>query len=362
MLRNLYVAALFHDLGYGMEVYPSIFRISGHLQGDDLMSLNKRIKEAYAEGVAEINAKITSMDPGCTIPTRPDHGVFSYLHLKSVIERVDKDRPFVYPGDAKVRVRQEYEAALHAVRLHSLTGSQVVARERPLTAVLVLCDEMQDWGRRGFGTNELLDGSASLINFRAVGSLPDERICEPIHFHGYRLKKGLLSPARGLQPVAVMVYRDQNDNCYEPLLVLLKKIYNLERIIGIEGVDLRIEAWVPWLSNSTERTLPEVDILREFVCETNGSYIGTDLINTSYANRNRACSWLRMDDTLESCKGRRYSVLTLNLPQFGLSQTSPLVSRNPNDFRKELWDFKKRFCQKKGVACRFFDRDDAAHP
>jgi len=83
------------------------------------------------------------------LPQKPDyedHGVVSALYISERIREIDPEKPEKY---------EEYISAFHAIAFHNKSKEDIKYEDDPLTVLLVLCDEIQEWGRPSIDRNSL---------------------------------------------------------------------------------------------------------------------------------------------------------------------------------------------------------------
>ncbi len=147
---NWYVASLFHDLGYPLALLGSISRLTKFLTSKEIDDLHNSIEKGRQEGVEALLESAYKAFHIESSPTSPgmDHGVISGFHLNHLLVQVMRDSKLA----AKLR------PAIRAMVLHNQHDSQFWVGggrnwhkgkkpSEPLTLLLVLCDELQEWGR-----------------------------------------------------------------------------------------------------------------------------------------------------------------------------------------------------------------------
>jgi hypothetical protein len=152
LLRNWYVAALCHDLGYVIERAEDLLAPVCKLGGKGLDEYGNAVNAGLKEGAAAIRGRLqqSGETPGQLPPSlgavaseRPtNHGVVGYLHLRHCLE-------------AAGLCADPYGPALNAILWHDLQGIDSSERDSPLAVLLVLCDHLQEWGRPKFGSTVL---------------------------------------------------------------------------------------------------------------------------------------------------------------------------------------------------------------
>jgi hypothetical protein len=133
VLRAWYVAALFHDVGYAIDVLKSADDMLKFFECSKLLT---ELAKHVGTSIDTLGAALRKDAPGATDPGR-DHGVVGAEHLKQLLDRIGGGTP-VWPG---------YEQAVQAIRAHNLHSVPVSFQEQPLAFLLVLCDTIQEWNR-----------------------------------------------------------------------------------------------------------------------------------------------------------------------------------------------------------------------
>jgi hypothetical protein len=382
-LRNWFLASLCHDFGYVANLFPATHRTMLEFPSRNISFAIEELQAAWSKQMSRINSGVAAdaillseMDSRC------DHGVFSYLHLRSVLRGLDADAPAQLPSIGHGRrfaarvgrlLCKEHKQALNAVLVHNLLDEPVDVDAAFLAALLVVCDELQDWNRPTFNQDSLTANVASLINFQAIGELQARRICEPLVFRNARVEEGRLVSS-GRQPRVVLRYTDQNANVFDPLTRVLYKIYNLERIRGIHRINLTLEIWLRYLESDPSpydtsqevARISEIDILREFALVGEADYVSKDLFTLERdvapgmpSRRPVAHRNAEMWPLAYGQRARKCDVIVLNFAQFPpVPRKDPIVRKAPWEFEEELWRFKLAYCRKKNVPCKFLIGDD----
>ena len=135
LLRQWFCAALLHDVGYVIEIGKGWSKLLEHFDNRSFTGLRTGIAAAI-ESLRP--TAIAQTDWGFTADDKPegDHGVVSAIHANDLFKSFDKDKSL---GDMK--------AALLAMAHHNHPKPPIKFDCEPLTAWLVLCDEVQEWDR-----------------------------------------------------------------------------------------------------------------------------------------------------------------------------------------------------------------------
>ena len=150
-MKNWYIAALLHDIGYAVDVFSSLKDWLRFFTSDAFNSLAEGIDRLLKEGNLEKPSdKMPSVDfkefYECygfdLVLDKPfqDHGLMGALHLKSLVANVQKN-------DSNVDVPED---AIHAIAVHNCQRIAIDYRRSPFSALLVLCDTLQNWQRPQF--------------------------------------------------------------------------------------------------------------------------------------------------------------------------------------------------------------------
>lgn len=258
--REWAVAALLHDIGY--QAFPAdeqrrlggtFFVLEGGRPPDWLVGPPAHASDGGGSGevrrfVEELqgslrrHADAASWLPSDAAATPTDHGILSALRVAQLlVHAATAGAPSAEPPDPS-RVKP-YRAALHAISHHNRFNHPVHMRSHPLSALLRLCDELQEWGRRrvdieqavkelylsiegeiseGIPSHESLASLGASIGFEAT----DDRLSvRPI------LLRGTSQPAGGPPRLRFdLRYRDPAAASFDPVRTLLSKSYNLQHV------------------------------------------------------------------------------------------------------------------------------------
>jgi hypothetical protein len=366
-LRDWFLAALFHDFGHVIEMIPAVLRIAEDFATDGVDRIVGALETQWEQAVAELHRQLQGEWPLASRldDKRPDHGVFSYLHLRTELRRLDpvaRDAGGAAgpPANSPSEHCRQHADALVAVLKHSLLREPIAVDEAPLAALLVLCDEIQEWQRPCYNVWELAQNSFAFLSYPHDQEIGPRRVCEAV------LVKGCSMAGRHLQftspnPTVILRYGDQNRNLFEPLTRLLHKVYNLERIHGLNRVPLVLEIWIPRLPrrppgvSATERWIGELDILRDF-CLLKEIGIGPRLytVTGTAAEPGKKCSCYEARHLT-----RVYDAVSLNLRMFlDDPRSEPLVKKPPWEFEEKLLTFKREYCRVNHLECTIFNEDE----
>jgi hypothetical protein len=351
IIKQWFVAALFHDFGYVMELLPSLCRMLELFPMGPGDNVARVVGRALTEEIDKVNKVVKDDQKLATdLGQRSDHGVFSYLHLQQLFKGLSSNCATSSKKGGGYTVR--YSQSLSAVLKHSIMSEQIKVRTQPLDALLVICDEIQEWLRPTVNSRSLTEFTIAHINNQRVLPITVRRVCRQIEVFDCRVSGGQIRFFNSSIPIVRLRYTDQNLNLYEPLSRILRKVYNLERIEGLNDIKLRVEIEIPWLAdcNGGQKSLSELDILREYslLYECGISPELYDIKPEPYRRLSRCVCHTRTNPN--------YDVICLDFTRFDdVQRNRPLVAQPPWEYEGELQEFKKERCIKAGVRCRYFE-------
>jgi len=335
ILRLWYVAALLHDVGYGIDVLESVRKLlvffkntpplNGLLDrlGTDLVQLSKDLEAAGL-------ALYTAADrPG------EDHGVIAAWHLEKLLERAAQK-------DARLD-RQDYWPAIRAIAMHNSRKHTVRFSEDPLAFLLVLADTLQEWNRPRLGTGSapsyilwrLLDQGAR--NEHLTGPLDAVRLSVlPLPGNGAFRLEHYARPLR-----FTLTFNDEIHSDAGVFNLWLDASCNLQRLdfAGLPAkFDVEIEYRTPlFLRESGAVREEQFYCLRDAARETHMTFLQRWFPEQKRrdAMTNGAVTWV-VEDAPEA--SQRTETLTLHLRK--LSETKPFGGAI-EDFRRLLTKWKR---------------------
>ena len=141
VLRAWYVAALLHDIGYGIDVLNSAADMMKFFEGSDSLSelaadVRKRIED-LSESLAKFFPPADAPIPPRAEAPIPDHGMVAAEHLQRLVNRVVDDQ----------EAARVYKYSIEAIAAHNVHNRDVSFRKQPLAFLLILCDTIQEWNR-----------------------------------------------------------------------------------------------------------------------------------------------------------------------------------------------------------------------
>lgn len=139
ILRLWYLAALLHDIGYGIDILKSVDGLLGFFQNDDSL---KTLCDDLKRGLGHLSESLVDdgfQKYGKDDKPGEDHGVIGARHLEQLLEKIAKDDP-------SIRV-EDYKDSIRAIAWHNSRKHDVSFAEEPLAFLLILCDTIQEWNR-----------------------------------------------------------------------------------------------------------------------------------------------------------------------------------------------------------------------
>ena len=137
--RNWVLAALLHDIGYGLNLNRLILDHLSFLETcPDLKDYLQNLQKALEIHEDELIEKTQRRMPGHQIK-KVDHGVISAMFV------FDLYRPLSDQEDSDWLA--DIQPALKAIIRHNLPNDMVDPSEEPLSFLLLLCDHLQEWDR-----------------------------------------------------------------------------------------------------------------------------------------------------------------------------------------------------------------------
>jgi hypothetical protein len=362
-LREWFLAALCHDFGYVMELVPAALGIAQQFPVNGMRKMVPELKSQWDDKITELNRLVKEQQELRSEigQKRTDHGVFSYLHLRSELLRLDRlaqeevslSGP---PSKWKSEHCEQHAEALSAILKHSLAREPVNVRKEPLSALLVLCDELQEWQRPRYNAWELTQSAMVSIHYRELGGAAIRRVSEAVIFENCADDSGRIVFPSGERKIIVR-YADQNLNRFDPIIRLLYKVYTLERLEGLKSIPMVLEIQMRRLQRerSPDSETSELDILRDF-CLLHEVGVSPELFTRPRAPTvGGRCIRSELAD-----KSPTLDVVRLDLSAFPREprRESPLIPIPPWDFQEQWFNFKREFCRRKGLLCTLFSDDE----
>ncbi len=137
LLCNWLVASLLHDIGYALQVIPKGIDA---LSSDTATAVTVFLNDVQ-ERLRRMPTEMIACDPTATHAVRSlqlgNHAHVSVATVCKILERLTDGG----------RVSNDYNMALAAIVDHDVKDATIDFQTFPLSALIVLCDQLQDWGR-----------------------------------------------------------------------------------------------------------------------------------------------------------------------------------------------------------------------
>ena len=262
-LRNWVLAALLHDVGYGLNLNRLVIdrlRFLEHAQ--PLKDYLKNLKNTLDSQEDDLCKEIQRWLPGHQI-RKIDHGVISAMftcHLNKTS-----------PDSVNKAWLEDIQPALRAIIRHNLPEDRIDPENEPLSFLLFLCDHLQEWDRPRVDKRFRYYLSAHLL--RGPGSLPctttlirhlKTNLC------WNRTDKKWDLPDDDLK--FELVFKDAHKESFEPAIVWCCQSFDLQKIQPEQLSRNICLTFVHPLSEELSRVrdkgdLTEMDLFQDFVME-----------------------------------------------------------------------------------------------
>ena len=269
--RNWFVASLYHDVGYPLSLLADIGRLTEGLDSDRAKTLRKAIGDACDVGANAFadGAKVDfRLGDDVSVPAL-DHGVASAIHLRHLLKTTMQTQ-----GE-----RDLYEPAVRAVARHNLPESRFAMgaspripagglENEPLSFLLVLCDDVQEWGRVRVDPEQYREEVAANTQFQ--GSSPPDAL-RTLNYLVLDIDMTAMGPVCRHNALRIdLVYCDIERPEQNYLPIWLLRTRNLQRaIIGTDPAGtqlLQVVVASYWRHLNAKAACPsDLECLRNFV-------------------------------------------------------------------------------------------------
>ncbi|MCP4347646.1 MAG: hypothetical protein GY795_19245 [Desulfobacterales bacterium] len=243
-LKQWYVASIFHDVGYIVELVSSSLKALKDIGSPEIDEFSQKLSTAYQTAEEHychrLFCKVDKARERCVLKGL-DHGTTSASHLQHLLAGIRDGE-------------NEYRQALDAIIAHNIHPNYPVRqKEAPVTALLILCDELQEWGRPSIESSKFLRHIAATRN---LGEYPLKR---------YRpLEKLTIKKTEDNKIEFILEYFPPDKGLFDTARVWFSKVSNFERVEWDAGSgNWNIEIKVPVSAKYKELGLFEMDLLRK---------------------------------------------------------------------------------------------------
>jgi len=310
VIQNWFLAALFHDIGYSLEAeeknrenfekdtgekdlpieewqkkmeieklkihrrnlaelerrkaqYGSNFPLSILNQigeeKEEIRQLEINLESASNAGLSQLTVKKPQKSNEKKQKQKEDHGVRSCEYVREVLETLAGDNQ---------ELLNRFKPALEAIRKHNLMSEKINFSEEPLSFLLVLCDELQEWGRARMDVTELREAVVAKIIFPDTDILPVNTLLEYLWVGVELDETQKCGKIKGESLYFCLFYKDAVSENFEPLAIWLLKSYNFQRLkLPGDGLKIAVTLRNPVCDELRRDDTPgvcEYNLLRDF--------------------------------------------------------------------------------------------------
>ncbi|HLP44972.1 MAG TPA: hypothetical protein VK469_03450, partial [Candidatus Kapabacteria bacterium] len=249
LMRQWAAAALLHDIGYQLdfkrnpEIHRSFFNLSNgtylNWLNANAESKGKNLKEFAHQlftGFSNFNNSDEWLPKNNESLNLCDHGIIGSLRLAQVLVHAEAQG---IPGGKlnDSRLLEQYSNTLHAISHHNLFNHEVSFMRYPLTCLLRICDELQEWGRRRVNIEQIVKHLYLKIEDIDTKELPSAENLERMETNldirsdmEGKLKISLKSEPCNPAFLFRLKYRNPMEVHLDTTTTFLSKAYNLQHV------------------------------------------------------------------------------------------------------------------------------------
>jgi hypothetical protein len=327
-LTDWLLASLWHDSGYTVSAqlkdYPDALTAAHPTLFESLVA---RLKATISPFLGSVNRTVAQHVRLTTdLRSQFDHGVMSCYFVADMINKV-------IPRDVKMRKGKAFEHALSAIAKHNLVDETMNFGSEPVAALLVLCDELQDWGRPRWDSDAFASEILHILLFGQRSGHQPSGLCQHLSIS---VNKSSGAPFRA---TIVLEYSDPLEEGYDPWALVVCKLRALQRLSGLPRLQLVLR--IPIRTKWGEVVIPEDvasfrAVLRRFVRDRDHPVLRPEVLWPSGRNK-PAVRWEAAED---------YEEVIVDLAR--VSEFRP-VRTSPKDFFPEFAKFFPQLLASKGL-------------
>lgn len=330
-LTNWFLTSLYHDLGYSLRPQlASSWNVGTGLTSRQYGDFARRLGLVIDGFLEAINIQAAAAVSLITdLGRRFDHGIVSHHYVDHLLESI------AGPGEAD-SWRDDFKEALAAIAKHNVTEEPISFRREPLAALLVLCDEIQDWGRPRWDSEALASEVFSVLHFRRPWTLPPRRMCR-------RFSVRVEGSPKNRRGTIVLEYADPVAQEYDPWGLVVGKLYALQRLADLPPLKLilRIPLSHDWPVQG--KVVSYRDVLRQFVIRYDHPALQRGVLWPDSSDRSAAV-WLTNQDDKKIPAGYEEVQVALRM----LSRNRPVLT-SFGQFDAELSKFMEKWLRQQGA-------------
>jgi len=141
VLAQWFVSSLLHDVGYVLTIGQAWGDLINSFETQTLEEIYGDLKKFWSDKVQKKLCKHSSITD--LVSEVDHHGVISAVHTKEYLDSISNS------------LSETFEPAINAIALHGSPKKDVSFQTNPLGVLLILCDEIQQWGRPGVDRDKL---------------------------------------------------------------------------------------------------------------------------------------------------------------------------------------------------------------
>lgn len=263
-MKNWAVAALFHDIGYQIgqgenisqehEVWKNFFSLKKPIslgwlnftidKNENQIQLDERTDWLLNMATETVNQeKFAKCFPNDLSKNITDHGVMSALRVSQLLlnSKTKTTDPNEFDDCNK---NDDYQLAIHAISHHNIHGDKVNFTSHPLSCLLRLCDELQEWNRKRVNNEKVVKNLYLDIQYNKSDKLTGYEMFKSFKAN-LKFKVGKNNNGENGVKVSLgaeqdkdvkpwfrfdLIYRDAIEADFIPMMTLLSKAYNLQHI------------------------------------------------------------------------------------------------------------------------------------
>ena len=343
ILGDWLLAALCHDLGYGMKPELDVGSGAGALSNlSQYADMDEAVREKRREYLADVNRRALE-DIGCQrdLGDQFDHGIISYDYVKNLVDSLPAN-------ELSEEEKKRFRSALSAIAKHNLHAEPVsFAKEKePIAALLVLCDELQDWGRPKWDSEAFASKVLALLHFGQDRPYEPSIICRRIRISAAR------STGTVCRRTIILEYADPMQEQYDPWALIVCKLAALQRLS--EMPPLRLILKLPRSRDWESLILAEElysyrAVMRRFTVQFDHPVLREEVLWAELPGK-PSVRWVRGDDDVDiiaDLQGVEIDHEAVIVDLEGISQFRPVLG-SVDSFFSEFEQFMRRLFASQG--------------
>ena len=135
LLAKWFVASLLHDVGYVLSIGEGWIKLLASFGTKSLQEIHTRLSESFQHDIGLLLMDSEVMKDLKDKVKYDDHGVISAIHVSESLKSINSDE------------HKKYQESYHAMAFHGKSKNDLSFQSDFLSILMVLCDEIQEWGR-----------------------------------------------------------------------------------------------------------------------------------------------------------------------------------------------------------------------